>query len=112
MMRELTRTELRHAAWMIYPQSTIPEICLDFRGSLNGSADGWSDEDNQKCVRFLNTCLETWNPTDDHFDSLVHQMILETLRLAKAELKDSDAWHPDDDWSEEETDVSTMERAK
>lgn len=106
--RLLTTIERRHEAYRIYPDISIPQICTDFRQSLNGSGYPWSEEENAATINLLLECLETWHPTEDPFDDLVYQMILETLRYAKHETKDGSAWHPDDDWIEnQETEVKT-----
>ena len=59
-----------------YHKPTLPEIALDLRAALNGSADPWPNEAIAEVCDMLRERLATWNLTsEDGVDRAVYQMV-------------------------------------
>jgi hypothetical protein len=70
-----------------FPNSMLPDICLNLRMALNGGADPWSDKELDECFQPLQHRLDKWKPS-----SKSSQMMDECVRLlviaSLAECKD------------------------
>lgn len=66
-----------------YPGSTLPEICMDLRGAVNGSCDPCLPHEVRQAVAMLRVRLKTWAPACSHqsekFDDAVYRMVVATL---------------------------------
>ena len=71
-------------------QPSIYDICLDIKGGIDGSADPLPIEEENKYVKYLEVCLETWEPEAcnnilwGNFDYAVRNIIVATLELYHA----------------------------
>lgn len=72
-------------AWQerLFP-TTLPEICLDLRASLNGAADPWPDEHLAEVVLMLQARLDTWAEPNDAIDDHVRGMVQHAVWLGRA----------------------------
>ena len=68
------------------PAMTLPEICLDVRASVNGSADPWQTETLQPVVSMLQARLDTWLEPSSAMDEHVRGMVAQAVVLGLAEL--------------------------
>ncbi len=89
----MTRDEaLREQRAITHPTSTLPEVCMDLRMAVNGSADGWDVAYIRRVVRMLQSRLATWQPTlyekSRRVDAAVHALVEATL----AEVQSYDWW--------------------
>ena len=70
----------------MFPGHMLPDICLNLRMSVNGSADPWRDRMLEDCLDFLEARAESWTMTKDMMDFAVLIMVNEAIRIGKAEM--------------------------
>lgn len=79
----MKRLEARSAVLPDYPVLvTVFDVCLRVRMGLNGSMDPLPADQFDNRVRFLRTCLDTWDESQDRFDAAAREMIEATLEMA------------------------------
>lgn len=64
---------------------TLPDICINFRQSLNGAADPWEPGLARRTLDMLKRRLEMWTP-GDAFDECVRKLVEEAVKLGEKEL--------------------------
>lgn len=65
----------------------LPQICLDVRMALNGSADPWPEDEMRKVGEFLSLTLEGWDDRSgrqDEMDSGVLLMVHAALAMIRS----------------------------
>lgn len=69
----------------LFPEKTLPDICINFKQSLNGASDPWVEPSVETMREFLNTIIETWDDNslkeEKEFDNAVLTMVKETIKL-------------------------------
>lgn len=77
------RTAARELQSQLFGESTLPTICLDIRGSINGSCDPWIGEDICLARAFLTVIVEewepSWHPCDEDMDNAILALIRATI---------------------------------
>ena len=68
-------------------QANIADICLDLRGSLNGSADPLSDNKTLEIISFLKLVVDNWHvsllESEREIDNAFLQLAIATIRYAE-----------------------------
>lgn len=84
----MKRCDVRGALWAFGGKDgyTLPELCIDLRMALTGSADPWRKERVLAAAKILQDALDTWvNHHRDYeqvlFDETIRMLILATLNL-------------------------------
>ncbi len=83
----MTRTEVRIRQQEMFPNQTLPTICLDVRQALNGAADPWNEEDLRKTYQLLVDVVATWEKTAFDEDVYIDSAILTIVWHTKYKLK-------------------------
>lgn len=71
-----------------YPDN-LATICLDFRASLNGSADPWSPQVTADTYKLLLMVRDTWQPStsrivaENQIDNAIWMLVMSTIALAR-----------------------------
>lgn len=72
--------------WVELPP-TLPEICLDLRSSINGSADPWSSSLLEEVVAMLKSRIKSWDFSYfTTMDSTIWSMVNIAIDLGEKEL--------------------------
>lgn len=94
----MTRTEVRVKIGNTFPNTvrgyspTLLDLCLDVKGSCNGSADAWHLVKYLKTRDLLQEVLETWDTdtartiNEKLFDDAVFSLIHTTISMIESEL--------------------------
>lgn len=67
-------------------QIMLPEICLNLRMAVNGSADPWPDDQIEKTVYILQRRLDLWIDSHSRYkrvDDAVKELVIATLAEVK-----------------------------
>ncbi len=88
--RQLKRIYENHETptnqWESLPK-TISDICLDLRGSCNGSADPWDSKFLLEVIEMLKLRRKQFDRGNDHpMDMAVLQMISSAIEIGEAEM--------------------------
>ena len=92
----MTRKEAVAEQARLFPNSrTLPDICLDLRARINGSADPWPTETVREARAMLYARIETWDESCSSegylgraLDSCIKQMATVTVLMADKWLKE------------------------
>jgi hypothetical protein len=80
----MNRLQKRNAILPFY--TSIYDVCLGLRMSLNGSTDPLDKDIEDAYVLFLQTIIDTWEPSEangleQNFDNIIKSLVIATLLL-------------------------------
>ena len=82
ILNRLQKREKAVGSWIA--ETEIPNVCMLLRMSVSGAMDWLGFETEEKYVKYLQTCLDTWESSICEryavFDEAVRQLIIATLR--------------------------------
>ena len=77
---------------LTHPTSTLPEVCMDLRMAVNGSADAWDVAYLRRVVRMLQARITTWQPTVFAKSARLDEAVRALVEATLAEVQGYDWW--------------------